>query len=302
MSRSVEVAICTWNRADLLGPTLASVLATQVPDGWQRRLIVVDNNSTDATPQLIKSFCKTHTELVPLVETKQGHSRARNCAVSHSRGDLIVWTDDDVEVPGDWLIRYIEAAESNPNQSFWGAAIKPHFVAGKPDWIAENWEAVSGCFAERELGQQPVRFKKELLPYGANFALRGDLQRAFPFNTNYGRSGTALMGEDELDLMRRLIDAGNAGAWVPNNAIQHIIPVDRATTRYVWRYFVGQGRRLGLRESNRAWKLRVATHWHALRYRLAKRLHAPSPAWFAHLARWGLAQGRLNSLQTKQPN
>ena len=300
MPQLIEIAICTWNRADLLKGTLESIFATLIPPGWQRRILVVDNRSSDETPELLRQYATEHSDVLVLTETQQGHSFARNRAIENSKGDLIVWTDDDVIVPTNWLENYIAAAESNPSVSFWGSAIKPDFVSGRPTWLSENWAAVSGCFAERDLGNEQLDFTPERLPYGANFAMRGEVQRQFHFNTSYGRRGKALMGEDELDLMRRLLAAGHRGAWVPRNEIQHIIPADRATTKYVWRYFVGQGQRLGLNENNSLWKLQATTHWRALRYRIAQRFGAPSPAWFAHLACWGLAQGRLDALHLKK--
>jgi glucosyl-dolichyl phosphate glucuronosyltransferase len=302
MPQLIEIAICTWNRADLLRGTLKSIFATTIPSGWQRRILVVDNRSTDQTPELLQEYAASHSDLQVFNETQQGHSFARNRAIENSKGDLMVWTDDDVRVPTNWLANYIAAAESNPSVSFWGSAIKPEFVSGRPTWLTENWAAVSGCFAERDLGEEPIVFTSDRLPYGANFAVRGEVQRQFLFNTSYGRSGKGLMGEDELDLLRRLLAKGHRGSWVPRNGVQHIIPADRATTNYVWRYFVGQGQRLGMNENNSAWKLLATAHWRALRYRLARRFGAPSPAWFAHLACWGLAQGRLNALQMKKKN
>ncbi len=52
----VTVAICTWNRASLLQRTLESLEKLKIPGdvGW--RLIVVNNNSTDHTVEVVESF------------------------------------------------------------------------------------------------------------------------------------------------------------------------------------------------------------------------------------------------------
>lgn len=298
MVKTIEVAICTWNRAAMLEATVDSIFKTTLPAGWKRRILIVDNNSTDGTSQLIQSLRESSLEIVPLYEPVLGHTHARNRAVDNLQGELVVWTDDDVLVPSQWLEAYIRRAESHAHESFWGAAIEPVFVGGKPAWIEKNWPAVSGCFAARDLGIDSHTFTKECLPYGANFALRTDMQKKYRFDTELGRQEDRVLGEDELEMMRRLLADGHVGSWVPNNPVQHLIPESRASTEYVWRYFVGQGERLGRAEHGSTWKQWVLAKWYAMRYRLTQNT-TPSPAWFAHLANWGLAQGRLNALRKK---
>jgi GT2 family glycosyltransferase len=46
-----SVLIATYNRSDELADTLASLAAITCRDSWE--VIVVDNNSTDRTPQVV---------------------------------------------------------------------------------------------------------------------------------------------------------------------------------------------------------------------------------------------------------
>src|SRR3954466_10143738 len=105
----VSVAICTWNRAENLDQTLAGLRGLHVPADVEWELLVVNNNSTDATEEVIAR----HTAQLPLrrlFERKQGLSNARNCAAAAARGDLLLWTDDDVLVDPDWLAVYVDSA------------------------------------------------------------------------------------------------------------------------------------------------------------------------------------------------
>ena len=52
----VSVAICTWNRCESLRRTLEGMLRLQVPVGVTWDLIVVNNNGTDATDEVVTSF------------------------------------------------------------------------------------------------------------------------------------------------------------------------------------------------------------------------------------------------------
>jgi len=113
----ITVAICTFNRAKLLARTLSCVEGVAVPDGIELQLVVVDNNSTDETDSVLSSF-ESRLPLLRLFEPKQGHTNARNTAIEHARGELILWTDDDVLVGREWIAEYARAAQSQPEAAF----------------------------------------------------------------------------------------------------------------------------------------------------------------------------------------
>src|SRR6185436_17449387 len=146
----VTVAICTWNRAELLRQTLEQMCALRIPAGVEWELIVVDNNCTDDTPQVVARF----TDRLPVqrvVELRQGQSNARNRAMQVARGDLLVWTDDDVLVDEAWLSAYVAAAERWPLADFFGGLITPWFESDPPSWFQENARVLEGIMVTRDL-------------------------------------------------------------------------------------------------------------------------------------------------------
>ena len=105
----VTVAICTWNRAHLLRQTLEQLTGVRIPDGLQWEVLVIDNNSTDDTQQVIRKF----DEVLPIrsvMEAVPGQCNARNRALVESDSELILWTDDDVLVAPDWIEEFVRAA------------------------------------------------------------------------------------------------------------------------------------------------------------------------------------------------
>ena len=293
----VDICLCTWNRASLLEQTLRSIARLHIPIGCDLRVLLVDNGSSDNTPVIIRSFESVFAErgigFVSLRETKQGHTFARNRALQQMQSELAVWTDDDVIVDSNWLAAYLEASR-DPLYQFWGGKIEPKFQPARPEWIAENWSNLKGCFAARDLGEAVIEFTENQLPYGANFAIRTSTQQQFAFNTDLGRRGVDVLGEDELDLFRRLLSAGHRGCWTPGAKVQHVVPADRASEMYVRDYFIGQGRALYLRGdtwSNSTSRLKRMMIWEHLMYRF-KRQWAKSPAWVSHMIRSGLAAGQ----------
>lgn len=298
----VEIAVCTWNRQALLSQTLQSFTRLDVPENIQLSVLIVDNNSTDQTTQVIEEFCDSafgqDHNVVALHEKQQGHTFSRNRAVESASGDLLLWTDDDVVVSPDWVARYVRAANQGPEFTFWGSVIEPKFEGDVPNWIEQNWEILRGCFAHRDLGDQRLEFSATRLPYGANFAVRTEVQKEFQFDCELGRRGDQVVGEDELELMRRLLARGYRGAWVPGAVVQHFIPPDRASEKYVYDYFVGQGRALVAKDQpwhTNARRMKRESTLESLKYRTKRRI-SPSPVWVGHMIRSALAQGQFEAL------
>jgi len=92
----VSVILPTYNRAAFLAAAVDSVL-TQTFQNFE--LIVVDDGSTDATPDVVQAY--SDQRLVYLRQNNYGRSAARNKAIGHARGSLIAFLDSDDEyLPG----------------------------------------------------------------------------------------------------------------------------------------------------------------------------------------------------------
>lgn len=234
-----SIAICTYNRSDLLANTLASLAVLVGIRDPDVEVVIVDNASTDSTAQVVASF-ENRLPIHYCTESQQGHCYARNRASRTAHGEWILWTDDDVELDSQWLVAYRQAIADHPRHVFFGGLITPKFLAPAPRWIQSHWEQLAGCYAARDLGPTPFELHRAKLPYGANFAVRQDLCCAYPFDVALGRKGQNLMGEDERDFMLRLLDAGYRGQWVPAARVNHLIPKERLELGYLERYFRGQ--------------------------------------------------------------
>lgn len=292
---SVSIAICTWNRCELLGKTLDTLCRLQIPEDLKWEVVVVNNASTDATASVIDSF-RDRLPVVRIDESRQGHSNARNAAVAAVQGDLLLWTDDDVRVESDWLLQYVQAAKRQPEVGFWGGTILPDFESKPPRWVHENWEMASRIYALRDWkGELPVVDAKHL-PFGANFAIRTTLQRQYGFDANFGRKGEGMRGFDEVDVFRRMLASGIKGAWCPESRVHHFIPTQRLSLEYVRRYYEGQGETLVVRgESNDSVdqlrrRMREQRFW----YRV-KRVFGSSRSWMPCLIEASRLQGQLKA-------
>lgn len=240
MQISVTVAICTWNRAALLDQTLERMKCLEIPEGVTWELLVVNNNCTDNTDEIIQK----HSQALPikrLFEPKQGHSNARNCAIDHAQGELMLWTDDDVLVDSRWLVEYGVEAKKSPHVGYFGGTVDPWFEVSPPSWILHHLPRLEGPYALRRLGYEvrPLDTNEDV--FGANMAFRTSLIKKFPFNPSLGRVGMGMMSGDETDVIARIKANGYNGLWVGTAKVRHYIPADRLSVKFLWMYYRGSG-------------------------------------------------------------
>ncbi|HXN35498.1 MAG TPA: glycosyltransferase, partial [Opitutaceae bacterium] len=85
-SPRVTVAVITYNRSRRLRETLAGMVRQNFPaGGWE--LLVIDNNSTDDTGEVVSSFVSSVPSPRRVVEARQGLDHGRNRAIAESRGE-----------------------------------------------------------------------------------------------------------------------------------------------------------------------------------------------------------------------
>jgi len=103
MRMDVSVIICTLNRAPHLRETLRSLAVTHVPSDLDVELVVVNNGSTDETASVIDAYSPEGWTVRRVEEPQPGLSRAGNSGIAASKGDILLFTDDDVRVPDEWI-------------------------------------------------------------------------------------------------------------------------------------------------------------------------------------------------------
>jgi glycosyltransferase involved in cell wall biosynthesis len=103
MSATASIILCSHNRADHLEKTLQSLRQVAIPEDWSVELLLVDNASMDATPEVMQAFNHPRMDVRRIREEKTGLSNARNRGLQEARGEVLLFTDDDVRVPSGWI-------------------------------------------------------------------------------------------------------------------------------------------------------------------------------------------------------
>ncbi len=245
----VTVAICTWNRARLLDQTLAEMRKLRIPPGVEWELLVVNNNCTDDTDDVISR----HGGALPvrrLAESTPGLSHARNRALDEAKGDLVLWTDDDVLVEEGWLAAVTGAAERYPQAAGFGGPVEPWFpVPPDPDFIAAFACVRRGfCGLDLKLPEGPL--PSQLQAIGANMAFRRSWIGGLRFNPWLGavprklgaESETSHGSGEESEFMDRLCERGGKLVWVPEMRVRHYVNPSRLTLSYLSTHLCESGR------------------------------------------------------------
>ena len=199
---------------------------------------MVDNNSSDHTKSVAEQF-EGRLPIRYFFETKQGLSHARNRAIDEFRGEVLLFTDDDVRLSDDWVTRFHNAFELNPNAQFFGGRIVPEWSDHKPSWLVdENLSLISGLLVSYQIGEKSrVLAPEDPLPFGASFAIRHELisQVGF-FRVDLGVKGDSLGRGEETDYLHRARNAGLHGFYVGDAVCFHQVDYSRLRLRYLYRY------------------------------------------------------------------
>lgn len=235
------VLICTFNRAEDLVRTLRSLSRTRARLSWD--VIVVDNNSTDSTGDVVQSCARDFpVPLHYLFEGRQGKSNALNTGMTRARASVIVFTDDDVDVPDGWLEAAVRPLLDRSDIDYTGGPVRPAWGGPRPSWLDETGN-LGGTIAVKDHGRMPFIFEEERkTPLGVNMAVRRALiERIGGFRPDLGRNGRSLLGQEQAEFFYRSRRVGARGLYVPDMWLTHAVPAARLTREYFRRWWFWKG-------------------------------------------------------------
>ncbi|MBX7093171.1 MAG: glycosyltransferase [Flavobacteriales bacterium] len=254
----VSLIVCTYNREQYIGRAIDNV-ANQNADKNSYELVLVNNQSTDSTDVICQEKIAAFPGLKVqyIIETSQGLSYARNRGFKESKGDILVYLDDDAFAAPDFVSSILSFYDSHPQIVASGGKTIPVFEAGKPAWMSHF---LMPLVAAMDLGEQAQPFQLRQYPIGANMAVRKSiLEKVGAFDVNLGRKGKNLQGGEEKDLFNRIREAGFQPWYLPTTVVEHIIPESRMKVDYIRR----QARGIGFSERVRTKSL----GWHAFLFK-----------------------------------
>jgi glycosyltransferase involved in cell wall biosynthesis len=207
----LSVIVCTRNRCHKLDRALRHIVDAAARTSASVEIVVVDNNSKDATREIVNLL--SNSAAIPIryvFEAAQGLSFARNRGIHEACGAVIAFTDDDCIVAPDWIVSILSEFGANPDVSLAGGRVDLHAPEDKPITIRLTNERVRYSDAAQIYG----------LVVGCNFAVRRkDALRIGGFDPALG--GSKGVTADDVDFIYRVLKHNLGVLYAPELRVFH---------------------------------------------------------------------------------
>ncbi len=182
---TISIIVPTYKEAENLPLLIPQVAAAMRLRGWKWELIVVDDNSPDATPTVLKDLSAMFTQLRYIIRLdERGLSSAVLAGISEARNDYVVVMDADLSHPPESIPALVDKLVADEADFVIGS----RYVAGgaTEDWSRLRWlnsfgatllskplvgstrDPMAGFFAIR---RETLRTADPLVPVGYKIAL-----------------------------------------------------------------------------------------------------------------------------------
>ena len=207
MKPIVSVIIPTYNSEKTLKQCLISVL-NQIYKNYE--IIVVNNNSTDKTKQIIKEFQmkeKSKNKKIKYVfEPKIGRGPARNTGEKKAKGEIILMTDSDCIVPEDWIKEMVKAIKGHD-------AVQGFQKSASNNFWSRNYQMDSKKKHKKENMKNPIG-KIDT----KNFAIKKRVLK------NIGLTSKKYISGNDTDLSIKLAKNNCRVKFIKNIRVEHLHP------------------------------------------------------------------------------
>lgn len=220
----ISLAIATRNRAAVLEDVLRALIPQA--EGGAFFLIVVDNGSTDNTPEMLRELLPLFPEARYIREERVGLSHARNAALEACATPWLCYLDDDAMPAPDYIEQLSVFIEQN-SFSCVGGALRPWLREPLPAWFVDEYE--SDEFARPS---HPGLLPEKLYVSGGNMGFKASVLRELGgFDPDFGVVGERVAFGEETELQLRLRERGHTIGYTPAAVVYHFARPGKYTIR-----------------------------------------------------------------------
>ncbi len=265
-----SVVVPTRDRPDYLEITLQSLKNQQLHHLLYEIVVVDDASKAGVVERVVQSCLGSSVDWKTVrLDTHSALNAARNAGIEASAGDLVVFVDDDVETPENWLASYVMAAQRYPEYEAFSGPIRAKLEGLKLSFCGRDKPPIT----TQEYGSEDTQIDRA---WGANMAIRRSaFDRVGLFDANYKS-----YGGDEEEWEERLLKDGGKIMYISDASLWHRRSRNDSTLKALTSAAFRQGK--GLREYDRmrgdtkplAQELKIFAGClgHSVRYRCANGL------------------------------
>lgn len=225
----VTIVVPTYNACSDLRDAVLSLLAQDYP---HFDVLVVDNNCTDGTAEMLDDLERRDPRLGHVIETEQSVTCARNRGCREASGDYVAFLDHDEVAPQHWLSTLMQCQRETGAPGV-GGPYQPLWEGAPPRWLDR-----SACMQETlsfmDFGS--VRRPVDWLLGGNCLYTAEALERVNYFgNWKSYTSARCLVGGDDIVMGERMRRAGLQMHFEPAAVVSHKVSRRRQRLSYILR-------------------------------------------------------------------
>ncbi len=243
MSPFISVITCAHNpNVNFLDQTLAA-LKTQTLNQERWEFLLIDNASQQPLRERVD--ISWHSQGRHVREDKVGLTEARLCGIRQSKGQVLVFVDDDNVLSANYLEEAAKIAEERTIIGAWSGHIAPRFEQEPPAWTRRYW----GVLAIREVTRDQwsnLAHLDETMPCGAGLCVRREVADFYVHLHDSGqraivldRAGKSLVSGGDNDMAACACDIGLGVGLFAHLCLMHLMPPERLNEEYLLRLVEG---------------------------------------------------------------
>jgi glycosyltransferase involved in cell wall biosynthesis len=232
---SISIIICFYNASSKLKETLKHILQMDLSD-IEAELILVNNNSTDNSLQVISESMAENTSLAYKIvtEEKKGLANARMCGVNHAKHEVLLFCDDDNWLSECYAKNAITCLNNDEKIAVVGGKGIPISDIELPIWLNDHQGSFAIGAQWPETGE--VKIKRNMV-YGAGMTIRKSaldllILNGFKF-FSLGRTEKSLSSGEDSELCLAFRIAGFKIWYDEQLEFKHYIEPKRLTKDYL---------------------------------------------------------------------
>jgi glycosyltransferase involved in cell wall biosynthesis len=272
MPTPLYVVIAACGQPAVLRRTLSSLAACDKPDGFGG-VIVVENGPRSGLDAIVGDY-PVGCGFRYAYSEPPNKSLALNRALVSLQRALVVFTDDDVQVPRDTLVAYARAVTNCRGGEFYGGPIVPDYEsAPPPEWLRPMLPRSAGGWRLDVSAKTQITQPEFIGPNFAAFA--ADILRVGGFDTSLGPGKHMVSPGEDTEIQERLLANGVRGFYVPGAPIRHLVRAGAASPEFAIHRAERNGMYWGISQARRRGffprrYLKAYGQWWNDRFRIAR--------------------------------
>lgn len=233
----VSVIITTYNRAKIIPMCMDSLIAQNFPRE-DFEIIIINNNSTDNTEEVIEKYIEENpeTNIKYYYVPRPGQVYARQIGILAAKNEILSFTDDDGILSPEWLKEIVRVFEMREDVVGVAGKINIRWDETPPEWIYEY----ENYLGKLDYGDK-IKFEVGMYMNAGNLSIKKNkLIEVGGFNPEM--IGDWLVGDGETGLWMRLKKNKCLIGWTPFALMEHYqIAKKNATPEDIKRRFMNNG-------------------------------------------------------------